>query len=159
MSTHTSIDQAQQRVTALRQEAARLANQAKEQLLEYARSGEHMLATQTTQAQSAAHSGRVKLQQAISHASDQIASIVATALEDAAGQLHTVAGDGPAAQAAHQVAVALEHGSDYLQPWGMRAVLRRLRRVARSAALPALLVTVGVVGAVALARRGKPAAH
>ncbi|NTV64731.1 MAG: hypothetical protein HGA65_14530 [Oscillochloris sp.] len=159
MSTHTSIDQAQQRVTALRQEAARLADQAKEQLLEYVRLGERTLATQTTQAQSAAHSGRVKLKQATSHASDQVANAVATALEDAAGQLHTVTGDGPAAQATHQVAVALEHGSDYLQPWGTRAVLRRLKRVARSAALPALLVTVVVVGAVALAKRGKPVAH
>jgi hypothetical protein len=153
------MDQAQQRVTALRQEAARLADHAKEQLLDYARSGERTLAAQTTQAQSAAQAGRAQLQQAASHASDQVAAALAGALADVAGQLHTVAGDGPAAHTARQVAEALEHGSDYLQPWSTRAVIRRLKRVARSAALPALLVTVGVVAAVALARRGKPAAH
>jgi hypothetical protein len=153
------MDQAEQRVTALRQEATRLAAQAKEQLLDYARSGERTLAAQTTQAQSAAQAGRAQLQQAASHATDSVAAALASALEDAAGQLHTVAGDGPAAQAARQVAVALEHSSDYLQPWGARAVVRRLKRVARSAALPALLVAAGVIGAVALARRGAHAAH
>jgi hypothetical protein len=156
MNKHTSIDHAQERVEALQREAARLADQARDQLADYARTFD--IPSQTKSAQSAVNHGREQLQQAASQASDQVATAMAAALEDAAGRLRTYKGDNPAAQAARNAAGVLEHGSEQLRPWGTRSIARRLTRVVLHNPLSIVLVVLAAMGAAYLAKRGKQAA-
>ncbi|MDZ4717859.1 MAG: hypothetical protein SH847_05270 [Roseiflexaceae bacterium] len=155
MNKHTTIDQGQQRVVALQQEAARLADQAKDQLADYARKFD--VSKQTKIAKSAVQDGREHIQQAASDASEQVTAAMAVALEEAAGRLRNYNGTGPAAQVANSAAGALEYGSEKLQPWATRSILRRLTRVVRNYPLPTLLIVVGAVGAAVLTNRGRNA--
>ena len=151
MAKRITSDQAQQRVEALQKEAGRLAAQAKDQLDDYARTLD--LSKQVKFAQTAVQESREQLQQSASHASGQVVAAMAAALEDAAGQLRTHTGAGPAAKVAQHTAGALEHGSEYLQPWGTRSVLRRLMRIVRHHPIPALLIVVSTIAAAYLANR------
>jgi uncharacterized membrane protein YeaQ/YmgE (transglycosylase-associated protein family) len=155
LNKRINIDQAQERVEALQHEAARLADQARDQLADYARAFD--MSKQTKSAKSAVHHGREQLQQAASQASDQVATAMAAALEDAAGRLRTYKGDNPAAQAARNAAGVLEHGSEHLRPWGTRSIARRLTRVVLHNPLPALVVVLCAMGAAYLAKRGRQA--
>lgn len=138
MKKHKTIDQGQQRAEALQQEATRLAEQAKDQLAEYARIFD--VSKQAKNAQSAVQDGRDQLQQAAAQASDQVTTIMASALEDAAGHLRNYSGSGPAAKVAKNTARAFEHGSESLKPWGRRSMARRLTRTVRHHPLSALLI-------------------
>jgi hypothetical protein len=151
MKRHTSTDQAQQRAEALQQEAVRLAGQAKDQLADYARTLDG--AKQTRKARAAIRDSQQHIQHAASQASDQAAAAIAAALEHAAGTLRTYAGESPAAQLARSMADSLERGSEYLQPWSARAVLRRAARAARHYTVPALLVALSAAGAAYLLSR------
>lgn len=153
MNKPMNIDHGQQRLEALQQEAARLADKAQDQLAAYARKLDG--AKQTKMAQAAIHDGREQLQQSASQASDQVATAMAGALEDAAGRLRSYTGSGPAEQVARNAAGALEHGSEVLRPWGNRSMLRRLTRVVRHYPIPALLVMLSAFGAAYLANRGR----
>lgn len=151
MNTSTTIEHGQQRIEALQREATRLADQARDQLTEYARTFD--LSTPTKFVQSAAADSRKQIDHAAAEASDYVTTAMAAALEDAAGQLRTYPGTGAVAQVAHTAAGALEHGSDALQPWSTRSMLRRTVRVMRQYPFPTLLVSLAAVGAIALARR------
>ncbi|MEN9935983.1 MAG: hypothetical protein RLZZ387_2562 [Chloroflexota bacterium] len=156
MKLHKGVDQAQQQAEALRQEAARLANHAKDQLADYARTLDG--AKQTKRARVAIHDGRRQLQHAASHASDQAAAAMAVALEQAAGTLRTYGGDGLMAQQAQSAADSLEHGSEYLMPWGPRSIIRRISRAARHYAGPVLLLALSAAGTAVLLYRARRAA-
>jgi hypothetical protein len=155
MNKHTTMDQGQQRVAALQQEAARLADQARDQLADYAQKFD--VSKQTKIAKSVVKDGREQLQQAASQASDQVAATMASALEEAAGRLRTSNGNSPAAQVARKAAEVLEQSSDYLQPWATRSILRRFTRVLRDYPLPTLLIVVSAAGVAYLSSRSKQA--
>lgn len=148
-------DHDRQRAESIQREAARLAAQAKEHLTQYAHDLD--LPKQRKLAQSALQDGREQLQQSAEHASSQVTAALAVALEDAAGQLRTHTGDGPAAQAARQAAGLLEQGSEQLRPWGTRSMMRRLTRVVRHYPLLALLLAAGAFGAAYLTKRSRDA--
>ncbi len=154
MSKHKKIDQSLNRVEALQLEAARLAEQATNQLTDYARTFD--ISKQTKQAQSAVQDGREQLQHAAAQASDQVGVAMATALEEAAGRLRTYKGDGPTAQVARNAAGALEQGSEYLQPWGTRSMFRRMIRTIRNHPLPVMLFAIGAFGVAYFRNRSKP---
>lgn len=155
MNKHMSIDQAQERVEALQHEAARLADQARDQLADYARTFD--MSKQTKSVISAGHNSREQLQQAASQTSEQIATAMAAALEDAAGRLRTYKGDSPGAQVARNAASVLEHGSEHLRPWAPRSMVRRLTRAILHNPLLSIVVILCAMGAVYLAKRRQAA--
>jgi hypothetical protein len=155
MKKATNADQTMQRVEALQHEAARLAEQAREQLAEYARTFDS--SKQGKIAKAAVRDGREQIQHAAAQVSDQVAATMAIALEDAAGRLRSYPGGGPAAQVAQHAAGALEQGSERLQPWSRRSVVRRLTRVVQRYPWPALLLALSALGAAFLTSRGRRA--
>lgn len=153
MKKTIDADQGMQRIEAIRQEAARLAEQAREQLSEYARTFDS--SKQGKLAKAAVRDGREQIQHAAAQVSDQVAATMASALEDAAGRLRAYPGDGPAAQVAQHAAGALEQGSERLQPWSRRSIVRRLTRVVQRYPRPAMLLGLSVLGAAFLTSRGR----
>jgi L-lactate utilization protein LutC len=153
MNKYKNIEQGQQRVEALQHEAARLADQARDQLADYADKFDR--SRQGKLAKLAFRNKRTQIQQAAADTSDQVAAAMASALEEAAGRLRTYTGDTPVSTVADNAAGVLEQGSEYLQPWSKKSMFRRMTRTVRQHPVVTVLALLSAIAAAYLSKRSK----
>jgi flagellar motor protein MotB len=153
MKKSNPVGQAQHQVDAIQQEAHRLAEQATSQLAEYVRSIEQN--STVKQSQVAMQNGYDQMQQATTQASEQAAHSMANGLEQAATRLRTIKSSNPAAPIAQQVAGMFEQGSEQLQPWSTRSMMRRMARTLRNYPIPTVIGLLSFAGIWHFANRSK----